>query len=275
MITLRNLLTYFTIVCVSLLISSIAWSNPSSPPTIGIIVPLEVESHYIVQTIKDKKEVNLNGIHYTLGEIDNKNVVFALSGLGKINPAIVATQLLNHFNPELIILSGSSGIVKQQIHKGDVVIGKVVENVDLGTFNDKGHFFSSNMHHDLYQPQIKKYLPLAFTLSPDMTNFLTKLNETSKPKFLLGKIASSEVIPNLPQQVRWMNKINVDVVEMEGVSLMQVCWFFQKPCIVVRGASNFTGEKFTPAEVSFAADNAGKVAVEIIKNVSINSARQP
>lgn len=91
----------------------------------------------------------------------------------------------------------------------------------------------------------------------------------------LRKIASTEVIPNLQQQVRLMNKINVDVVEMEGASLMQVCWFFQKRCIVVRGASNFTGKTFTPAEVSFAADNAGKVTVEIIKNVSMSSVSKP
>lgn len=115
---MRNSLTHFTMFCVSLLISSIALTNPSPPPTIGIIVPLEVESHYIVQTIKDKKEITISGIHYTLGKIDNKNVVFALSGLGKINPTIVATQLLNQFNPELIILSGSSGRGSNPINCG-------------------------------------------------------------------------------------------------------------------------------------------------------------
>lgn len=249
-------------------------NSGGSPPIIGILVPLEVESHYIMQTIKDKKEVTINGIHYTLGMIGNKNIVFALSGLGKINQTIVATQLLNHFNPELIILSGSSGIVKQKINIGDVVIGKVVENVDLGTLDENGHTFDYNMHNDLYQPQVKKYLPLAFALPPAITRFLTKLNETSNPKFLLGKIASSEVIPNPQQQVRLMNKINVDVVEMEGASLMQICWFFQKPCIVVRGASNFTGKKFTSAEVSSAADNAAKVAVEIINNMNIKTVNQ-
>ena len=105
-----------------------------------------------------------------------------------------------------------------------------------------------------------------FTLNSHLVSFLNKTNETSQQKFILGKVATTDVLPNPKAQVKQMNNIKVDVVEMEGASLMHVCWFFQKPCIVVRGASNLTTEVITSADIEMAANHAANVIIEIVKN---------
>lgn len=65
-------------------------SNKLEHPIIGILVPLPEESLLLQKNIIRKKFVSVAGIKYIIGTINNKNVVFVNSGLGKINSAVIA-----------------------------------------------------------------------------------------------------------------------------------------------------------------------------------------
>ena len=64
---------------------------------IGILIPMKIESKYLLTQIHNKKDVFLNAIHFIKGEIAGHQIIFNHTGVGKINAAIATTDLLNNF----------------------------------------------------------------------------------------------------------------------------------------------------------------------------------
>jgi adenosylhomocysteine nucleosidase len=152
---------------------------------IGIIIPLTAESHYLEKQIKNPQKLTLHGIHYQLGTIQGKSVVFALSGMGMINAAMVTTRLIADFHPDLILMSGSAGSVNPALHRGDVVVGKNVINVDFGKLTAQGIKMIS---HHLKSPQNNKILPLIF--SPNLT-LLDRAKNLKNPRSFVISVCSA------------------------------------------------------------------------------------
>lgn len=239
-------------------------STPSTPKQtlIGIIVPLVDEGEFLQTQILEPKDITIEGIHYKTGKIQGKNIVFAYCGLGMINATLVSTRLVRDFHPDLILMSGSAGKVNPDLQIGDVVIGKEVVNLDFGEYTERGPVMIS---HHLKSPQSEEILPLTFTIDEKKLSFL-KANASQSSKIFFGKIATTNNRPEPPYRFLFLRKTNVDVVDMEGVALMQVGWFFKTPCIVIRGVSD-TIPNFHNVGVKnmkFAANNASKVLIDII-----------
>lgn len=231
--------------------------------TIGIIIPLKEESGYLQSQLTHKKSITINGIRYQTGQINHKPVVFVNSGLGVVNAAIVATRLIQDFNPDIIILSGSSGNLNPALKKGDVVIGNQVIDVDLGNLTANGTRF--DFPNYLFNPNNHKQLPLVFTLDETSKQQFKK----NQPSVFLGTIASSDQLPNPANQVKLMQQAKMDVIEMEGAPTMQACWLFHKRCLIIRGVSNNMNEPFTNDDIILAGDDAAKVLINFISDYKI------
>lgn len=233
-------------------------------PIYGIIIPLPLESSYLQNHIEHKKDLTIAGITYHLGTIKNKNIVFVNAGLGKVNSAIISTRLVRDFHPDEIFMSGSSGSINSKLKKLDVLIGKQVVNVDLGVLTKNGLQFKFS--RGLMNPQSHTQLPLTFQLNDQLDKTISQINKLHLINVKFGKIATSDALPNQPAQVALLQDSNFDVVEMEGASLMQVCWLFKTPCVVIRGVSNNMSEAITTEDVKTSADKAAKVLITILQN---------
>ena len=75
----------------------------------------------------------------------------------------------------------------------------------------------------------------------------------------------------MPPQSTLLRQTGVDVIEMEGASLMQAGWFFNVPCAVIRGVSNKAGEPIAKGAITMAGNNAAKVLLAIIAQETIPS----
>lgn len=232
-------------------------------PIFGVIIPLPEESISFKKMLSNQKNIHVSGINYITGIINGKNIVLVVSGLGKINSSIIASRLIRDFQPSLVLLFGSSGNINPDIKKGTVVIGKNVINADLGELTELGVKFQFSEY--LKNPQTSTDLPLEFNLDDELINFMTSLSKNHFPEIILGKIATSDALPNHATQIKTLHKLGVDVVEMEGAAVMQACWMFDTQCIVVRGVSNDAQESFTQQDINLAADNATKTVIDIIE----------
>jgi adenosylhomocysteine nucleosidase len=233
-------------------------------PIFGIITPLPEESIFLLKNITHQKIILIDKIKYHIGTIKNKNIVFVNSGLGKINSAIIATRLIKDFHPNLILMTGSSGNINPSLKKMDVIIGKNVINADFGELSSTGVRFPYKDY--LKNPNTNTRLPLEFNFDNSFLEFISHLNKDKMPNILLGKIATSDELPNKKSQLALLRQANVDVIEMEGVSLMQVCWLFKANCIVIRGVSNDAEEPITKKDIKMSADNAAKVAIQMVES---------
>jgi len=102
---------------------------------------------------------------------------------------------------------------------------------------------------------------------------MSKKGKNCSGKITIGTIASSDHFPSTSNDIKRAKYLSTDCIEMEGASVMKVCWMYNKTCLLVRGISNIAGynkNKFLAWNKSnriLAEQNAANIVIEIIKNI--------
>jgi len=187
------------------------------------------------------------------GRLDDVPVVLVEAGIGKVNTALVATLLLDHFGCRSVLFTGVAGGVDPALGIGDVVVADRLIEHDYGAIVDG---------------QIKPFRPgvapigesrdqLGFDLDPDIrqrlrdrvTGFtLPPLPATvtgdapRQPTIRFGTIISGDQFINCEMtRKRLFERFQAQAVEMEGAAVAQVAAQFNVPCVVVRCLSDLAG----------------------------------
>jgi adenosylhomocysteine nucleosidase len=198
--------------------------------------------------------------------LDATDVVLVESGIGKVNAAVVTTQLILQHKPEVILFTGVAGGLDPDLGVGDVVIGERAIQHDAGVRFD-GRL---DAHQAGHIPFFNPTHTLGYYPSP-------ALLETAKKA--LDQVAFSEVLGRLPRSVvgviltgdqfisspiereRLHREFGAHAVEMEGAAVAQVADRFDVDCLVVRALSDMAGDD---SELDFA---------RFLEQVAVNSAK--
>ena len=226
---------------------------------IGVIGALNQEIEILKESMEIIKVEKKAKIEFITCVFNEKTIMLAKSGVGKVNAAICAQIIIDSFKPDYMINIGVAGAIHDALNIGDIVISK-----DL------------IMHDFNASPIIPDYkIPEKYTQAD---GFLIKIaNEAAETlglsgnKTHTGRIASGDCFIN-ESDVK--NKLWADFeavcVEMEGAAIAQACWMNNVPFVVVRAVSDKADEE---AELSFdkfvneASMNSGKMILEMIKRL--------
>ena len=88
---------------------------------IGIISAFGAEADILVEQTQNKRSWNINGNHFTTGQLRGNQVVIVLSGISMVNAAMVTQLMLDHFRIERLLMSGIAGGVNPNNYVGDVI----------------------------------------------------------------------------------------------------------------------------------------------------------
>ena len=91
--------------------------------TIGIIVAMEKEMAQLRKILSHPQVEQYQGREYALGQIDDKEVIIQQCGIGKVNAAIGAVEMIGRYHPDIIISSGCAGGADTRLKVTDVVVG--------------------------------------------------------------------------------------------------------------------------------------------------------
>ena len=193
-----------------------------------------------------------------LGTLAHKEVVICTSGVGKVNAALTATQVVLKYKPEMVINIGSAGGLLEGQKVGDVVIADKLQyhDFDIGpdTVNDERFIFYSdkmlNTKLETVLQGLKQDYHKGLMVSGDQ--FIIKTNPAFK---------------NIQEKHPKAN-----CTEMEATALAHVCSKFEIPFVVMRALSDvaFNNEDDIEFEtfLPLAAKNSANICLEFIKNLS-------
>lgn len=197
---------------------------------IGIIAAMQPEMDILLDALGEGKKVKLFGITFFEGEIEGKNVVLSMSGVGKVNAAIAATVLINEFQCDFIINSGIAGGVSP-LKKRDSVIA-----TELGY-----HDFDTTIFGYPYGqvPQLPKY----FQVNPELIVLVKSIFNRIGLPYKTTRIYSGDQFVNSKEQLAKIDMKEGFAVEMEGAAIAQVCIRSGIDFIVLRYISDIIGEE--------------------------------
>ena len=102
-------------------------------PVTGILGAMPAEVDTLTDKLVNRTSNTFLGIQFTTGELEDRRVVIASTGVGKVNAAMTATLLLDHFHPSEVIFTGIAGGINPELNPGDIVSSRSYVILNLPT----------------------------------------------------------------------------------------------------------------------------------------------
>ena len=224
---------------------------PARP--LGIIAALSEEVRHLGEALTVDDKVVRGSYSFRLGRLDDVPVVLVEAGIGKVNTALVATLLLDHFGCRSLLLTGVAGGVDPALGIGDVVVAERLIQHDYGAIiggdikpfrpgvppiGESRDSLSFDLAVDIRR-RLQERLD-GFTLPP-LSAAVTG-GAPRQPIIRFGTILSGDQFINCEAtRKRLSDRFQAQAVEMEGAAVAQVAAQFNAPCVVVRCLSDLAG----------------------------------
>ena len=215
---------------------------------IGLIVALSKELTLFANMITDFSEQTFCGRRFLCGKYAGKEIVATVSGMGKVNAALSATALINHFNVDMILNIGISGGLDASLEIGDFVLGEDIVYHDV--WSGEGYPYGQVQNMPLYYhsaPQLaEKCPPYRRGLLCCGDKFITSADELNAIKAAFPKALT---------------------VDMESAAIAQTCHIQQIPFLCVRQISDTPGVEHHAEQYDSFWRNAPQNSIIEFKNI--------
>lgn len=195
---------------------------------IGIITAMSSEQKQLANQLENPTERKEGPFTYTEGTIKNNTIILMQCGIGKVNAAAGAVEMIRNFAPDCIISTGVAGGIDSCLRVMDVVVSSRI------------------VYHDVWCGEGNAYgqiqgLPLYFTGNETLYQCALSLDtETaihgglicSGDKFITDRQELEAIKANFPEGL---------AVDMESASIAQVCHLYGVPFISFRIISDTPG----------------------------------
>ncbi len=201
---------------------------------VAIIGAMEEEVTLLRSTLSNLTTEVHAGFEYYLGQIGQLDVALLRSGIGKVNAAISTTLLLELYQPDYVINTGSAGGFHTDLNVGDIVIS------------------SSVCHHDVdvtpfgYELGQVPGSPPCFMPDAHLIKVAQHAIESlQEVVHMHGLIATGDRFMHHQDDVNNTRNNFPDMIacEMEAAAVAQVCHSFSIPFVIIRSLSDIAGKE--------------------------------
>jgi adenosylhomocysteine nucleosidase len=266
-------------VLVVLLLLATAQQAASQSGRLFAVIGVGSEIAPVEAKLESAKETRIQGVVFTSGTVGGMRVVTVRSGVGKVNAALAATLLADHFNPSAVIFSGTAGAVATDVSPSDVVIGTAVGYHDFGSATDNAFVRSptrdpaTGQLDPAFFPAGSELLEAARRAALTVTLSRGPLPETSRdPRIKEGLIVTGDAFMASPnRRVELRKDLNASALEMEGAAVAQICKRFGIPILVIRSITDYSDANASQSYQQFmdtASRNAAELALATIRSFS-------
>lgn len=183
-----------------------------------------------------------NHKEFTIGKIGSNDIVMLQCGIGKVNSAIGAVELIDNYHPDLVISTGVAGGADVSLKVTEVVVS------------------TECVYHDAYCGEECAFgqimgMPETFKMAQEYVDKALSLNTLSDKKLPLvhaGQIVSGEWFVDNKEKMRGILEHfpHAMAVDMESCSIAQTCHIYDTPFISFRIISDIP-LKDTKAQMYF------------------------
>ncbi|MCR5076885.1 MAG: 5'-methylthioadenosine/S-adenosylhomocysteine nucleosidase [Prevotella sp.] len=196
----------------------------------GIIVAMDKEFTQLKSILSDTQTEHFHHKDFVTGTLGDKEIILQQCGIGKVNAAIGAVEMINHYQPDLVISSGCAGGADTSLEVTDVVVA------------------AECAYHDAYCGDEVEYgqimgMPARFKAPESLISKALSLNTLPDYRGLhikAGLTVSGEWFVNSREKMRQiLDKFpTATAVDMESCSIAQVCHIYKTPFVSFRVISD-------------------------------------
>lgn len=188
---------------------------------IAIIVALEPERDLLLGVLEGMQEEKSDlGKSFYRGRVGRLEVIVVQSGIGKVNAAISASELISRYHPDAVINSGVAGGVGDRLKPLDVVAAQKC------------------VYHDVWCMEPNAYgqvqgCPLYYEAEPGLLELAVSLGAIPVTLCTGDIFVEKENVPAILGHFP-----DCEVVDMESAAIAQVCYIKKTPFLSLRVISD-------------------------------------
>ncbi len=205
----------------------------------GIIGAMEPEVAILKAKLTHCETTHHAGYTFYQGQIDNNDVVIVQSGIGKVAAALATAILIDKFQPDYVVNTGSAGGFDPSLKVGDIVVSSEVRyhDVDVTAFGYEIGQLPANpaafIPHETLVDAAKVGIEALTT--KDDSNIQTMVGLiTTGDTFMTKEDDIAKARANFPTMA---------AVEMEGAAIAHTCHQFSVPFVIIRSLSDIAGKE--------------------------------
>jgi adenosylhomocysteine nucleosidase len=230
----------------------------------GIIGAMEAEVAILKNKLTKSKTVIQSGFTFYQGDLNGSEVILVQSGIGKVAAALATAFLIDKFQPDYVVNTGSAGGFEQSLKVGDIVISSQVRyhDVDVTAFGyEKGQLPN----------QPAAYVANSMLVDAATTGALL-LNDI---KSLVGLITTGDTFMTDEVDINKakMNFPDMVAVEMEGAAIAHTCHHLDVPFVIIRSLSDIAGKE-SPTSFDAYLEKASINSSQLVENMVENLKQQ-
>ena len=192
---------------------------------IGVINAMEDEHARLASHLEEAHEQSCGLYSYVEGRLGANTLVLTRCGIGKVNAALGAAELIRRFSPDCIVSTGVAGGTGEGLQVTDVVAGARVA------------------YHDVWCGDGNAYgqvqgLPAVFEADPRLLACARRLSEAGglESRIHCGLICTGDQFITDRAKLDAIRAAFPDVqaVDMESAAIAQTCYLYKVPFISFR-----------------------------------------
>ncbi|NMB03528.1 MAG: 5'-methylthioadenosine/S-adenosylhomocysteine nucleosidase [Tissierellia bacterium] len=161
------------------------------------------------------------GLTVHRGRYADKDIVAVITGICKVNPAIVTQMLIDRYDISQVIVCGVAGAI------ADYDIGDTIVSTEV-------------CHHDVVPRFLQEGYPFmdsedsCFAADPDMIATMKQAAVNFPHKVEFGRIASGEYFVDRAGRQQIIEQFDPLAVDMETAGVAHACYVNRKPFLAIR-----------------------------------------
>jgi futalosine hydrolase len=240
---------------------------------IALISSMPEEGRLFIRQLKERSVAAGRPVYR--GVLYGKEVIYIISGMGKVNAAHTATVLLEKFSPDVVVLFGVGGAYPSTgLNVGDIAIAEKEVYGDEGVHTGRGFKGIEFIGIPLLRKGRKKYFN-EFWLDKRLAKAAVETLKRFAPHcthscgFKAGTFVTVSAVTATEKRAGELRRRFGAICEnMEGASVAHVCTIYGTPMIELRGISNIVeGRDKARWDLRLASDNCQRVVMEVIKSL--------
>ena len=192
---------------------------------IGIIVAMDKELQQLLQLMEKSLECLQKGQSFWIGQIGNSTLILTKSGIGKVNAAYGAINLIDNYRPDVVISTGCAGGASTDLEIRNVVVSTQI------------------CYHDAWCGQPNEFgqiqgMPAKYEADAKLVEIAKNLN--GNIHIVPGLIVSGDWFVDSVDKMKSIVEVFPDAiaVDMESAALAQIFYLYKMPFLSFRVISD-------------------------------------
>lgn len=192
---------------------------------IGVIVAMDKEFAQLAALLQQRRDDERHGRRFLCGRVGANEVILQKCGIGKVNAAVGAVEMVDGYAPDWMVSTGVAGGADVAINPLDVVVG------------------TEFVYHDVYCGRDVAYgqftdMPARFPAT--LPSALDTMDWPEGIAVHRGLMASGDWFVDTREKMSHILDLFPDVkaVDMESCAIAQTCWLRHVPFVSLRVISD-------------------------------------